>query len=147
MRCFDIDNEVFRRQINKFRMRILEDCVVLMCMQAGSLTNPPTKGASGLLWDSLLKDCKLSPYSLWTSGWVTHSHTHTVSILIQCSFQCSLKEATEVRVSYHARQLLSSFVLLALFNHNMKLDVIERVIILDGKKSTIIVLNILYVYI
>lgn len=49
MRCFDIDIEVFRRQINKFRMRIWEDCVVLMCMQAGSLTNPPTKGASGLL--------------------------------------------------------------------------------------------------
>lgn len=75
------------------------------------------------------------------------SDTHTVSILIQCSFQCSLKEATEVRMSNHARQLLSSFVLLALFNHNMKLDVSERVIILDGKKSTIIVLNILYVYI
>lgn len=45
-------------------------------------------------------------------------------------------------MSNHAWQLLSSFVLLTLFNHNMKLDVIECVIILDGKKSTIIVLNI-----
>lgn len=38
MRCLDIDNEVLRRQINKLRMRIWEDCGVLMCMQAGSLT-------------------------------------------------------------------------------------------------------------
>lgn len=61
---FDIDNEVFRRQINEFRMRICDRRVDGNAGCQPDLTNTSHGCLGSGMTEILLKNCKLHSYLL-----------------------------------------------------------------------------------